>query len=108
MLYSWREVFSSKSHRDLWTCLENGCRASTEHEARLGRKAAAVPDTLGSGGLLTEDADPRIAAAAIHRLVTDGELRDAMKKEQEKTLARFSPERTRAILLDCLKPYREA
>ena len=43
VLYSWREVFSSKSHRDLWTCLENGCRASTEHEARLGRKAAAVP-----------------------------------------------------------------
>ena len=43
ILYSWREVFSSKSHRDLWTCLENGCRASVEHEARLGRKAEAVP-----------------------------------------------------------------
>ena len=43
VLYSWREVFSSKSHRDLWTCLENGCRASVEHEARLGRKADAVP-----------------------------------------------------------------
>ena len=43
VLYSWREVFSSKSHRELWTCLENGCRASVEHEARLGRKAEAVP-----------------------------------------------------------------
>ena len=43
VLYSWREVFSSKSHRDLWTCLANGCRASVEHEARLGRKADAVP-----------------------------------------------------------------
>ena len=43
ILYSWREVFSSKSHRDLWTCLENGCRAAAEHEARLGRKAEAVP-----------------------------------------------------------------
>ena len=43
VLYSWREVFSSKSHRDLWTCLENGCRASVEHERKLGRKAAAVP-----------------------------------------------------------------
>ena len=42
-LYSWREVFSSKSHRDLWTCLENGCRAATEHEGRMGRKAEAVP-----------------------------------------------------------------
>ena len=43
VLYSWREVFSSKSHRDLWTCLENGCRAAVEHEAALGRKAEAVP-----------------------------------------------------------------
>ena len=43
ILYSWREVFSSKSHRELWTCLENGCRAAVEHEAALGRKAEAVP-----------------------------------------------------------------
>ena len=43
VLYSWREVFSSRSHRDLWTCLENGCRASVEHEATLGRSAQAVP-----------------------------------------------------------------
>ena len=42
-LYSWREVFSSKSHQDLYTCLENGCRAASEHEAALGRKAEAVP-----------------------------------------------------------------
>ena len=43
VLYSWREVFSSASHRDLYTCLENGCRAAVEHEAALGRQAEAVP-----------------------------------------------------------------
>ena len=43
VLYSWREVFSSKSHRELWTCLVNGCRAAAEHEAALGRKVEAVP-----------------------------------------------------------------
>ena len=43
ILYSWREVFSSKSHTELYTCLENGCRAAVEHEAKLGRKAEAVP-----------------------------------------------------------------
>ena len=43
VLYSWREVFSSASHRDLYTCLENGCRAAVEHEAALGRHAEAVP-----------------------------------------------------------------
>ena len=41
--YSWREVFSSASHRNLYTCLVNGCRAAVEHEAALGRKADAVP-----------------------------------------------------------------
>ena len=43
VLYSWREVSSSKSHRDLYTCLENGCRAAVEHEGKMGRPAAAVP-----------------------------------------------------------------
>ena len=43
VLYSWREVASSRSHRDLWTCLLNSCRAAEEHEARLGRKAEAIP-----------------------------------------------------------------
>ena len=43
ILYSWREVFSSKSHTQFYTCLENGCRAAVEHEARMGRKAEAVP-----------------------------------------------------------------
>ena len=43
ILYSWREVFSSASHRNLYTCLENGCRAAVEHEAALGRQADAVP-----------------------------------------------------------------
>ena len=43
IMYSWREVFSSKSHTDLYTCLENGCRAAVEHEAVLGRKADAIP-----------------------------------------------------------------
>ena len=43
VLYSWREVFTSKSHRDLYTCLENSCRAAVEHEAALGRRAEAVP-----------------------------------------------------------------
>ncbi len=42
-LYSWRENFSSKSHTELYACLENGCRAAMEHEAKLGRKAEAVP-----------------------------------------------------------------
>ena len=43
VLYSWRENFSSKSHLDLYTCLENNCRAAVEHETKMGRPAEAVP-----------------------------------------------------------------
>ena len=43
VLYSWREVKSSRSHTDLYTCLLSGCRAAEEHEARLGRTIHAVP-----------------------------------------------------------------
>jgi len=43
ILYSWRENFASKSHTELWTCLDNGCRAAAEHEGKLGRPVQAVP-----------------------------------------------------------------
>jgi len=43
VLYSWREVFSSASHRNLQICLENGCRAVMEQEAARGRKVTAKP-----------------------------------------------------------------
>ena len=42
-LYSWRIVGSSMSHQKLWACLETGCRAVAEHEARLGWPVTAVP-----------------------------------------------------------------
>ena len=42
-LYSWREVGSSMSHQNLQRCLDNGCRAVMEHEARMGYPVTAVP-----------------------------------------------------------------
>lgn len=42
-LYSWREVFSSMSHRNLQQCLESGCRAVEEHDRRLGYVTECVP-----------------------------------------------------------------
>lgn len=42
-LYSWRENFSSASHRDLQKCLESACRATVEHEAKAGRVVRAEP-----------------------------------------------------------------
>lgn len=40
ILYSWREVQSSASHRKLDQCRDAGCRAVKEHEERLGQKCA--------------------------------------------------------------------
>ena len=55
-------------------------------------RAAAVPETMGRGGLLLDDPDPAAAAAAIDRVVRDESLRQAVRKEQEKRLAQFSYE----------------
>ena len=43
VLYTWRENFHSMSHRDLERCLDSGCRAVEEHEARRGWTVHAAP-----------------------------------------------------------------
>ncbi len=57
--------------------------------------AAAVPETLGKGGLLLRERDPELAAAAVHRLLTDGALREQLAAEQRKELERFAYENVR-------------
>ena len=65
--------------------------------------AAAVPDTLGGGGLLLDSKDPGLAAAAIRRIVTDGALRRRIRREQEKVLRRFSQEETEKTMTGCIR-----
>ena len=55
-------------------------------------RAAAVPGTLGKAGLLLEDAEPGVAAAAIDRVVKDKELQEGLRKEREKQLRKFTYE----------------
>ena len=62
-LYTWRENFGSMSHRNLMTCLENGCRAVEEHEARMGRPVTAVP--VNKEIRLWYDIDPMSSVEAI-------------------------------------------
>ena len=65
-------------------------------------RAAAVPGTLGKAGLLLEDSDPAVAAAAIDRVVRDEKLRDALKTEREKQLKKFSYEVVSERMKKCL------
>ena len=65
--------------------------------------AAAVPETLGEGGLLLDSKDPGVAAAAIRRIFRDEALRAHIRKGQEETLERFSPQRAEAQMAACIR-----
>jgi len=62
--------------------------------------AAAVPETLGGGGVLVDSAAPEVVAAAVARVVRDPGLASALRAAGRARLASLSPERTRARLLE--------
>ena len=64
--------------------------------------SAAIPETLGKGGLLLDDKDPYLAAAAIDRLVRDRTLRDYISDRQREKLEEYRYETVRKRLVDCL------
>ncbi len=68
-------------------------------------RAAAVPETLGNGGLLLDSSDPAVAAAAIDRLGRDAALRDRLAEEQKRKLLGFSYENVRERLMGCLETF---
>jgi L-malate glycosyltransferase len=62
--------------------------------------AAAVPETLGAGGLLLTDKSPATVAAAVHRVLTDPVVAQALVAAGWERLDAFSPERTGRRLLE--------
>ena len=58
--------------------------------------AAAVPETLGNGGLLLHSKTPALAAVAVNRVVVDGSLRGQLIAAGRARLDAFSLERSRA------------
>lgn len=74
VLYSWREVQSSRSHTDLDTCLAAGCRAVEEYEAVMGRKVSALP--VNKAIRLWYDVNPE---ATVEALIF-GESEDACRQ----------------------------
>lgn len=69
----------------------------------IAYNAAAVPDTLGGGGLLLESKEPAYVAAAVDRVINDRLLRRYLKKEQAKVLTRFSHEETERTMSECIR-----
>ena len=68
----------------------------------LARAAAAVPETLGSGGIAVETEDHAELAELLDVLVSNDEVRAAIRAGQERELERFDPERAKERLASAL------
>jgi glycosyltransferase involved in cell wall biosynthesis len=66
--------------------------------------AAAVPETLGDGGLLLPRKPPATVAAAVHRVLTDGAVRAGLVERGTARLGQFTLARSRARFADLLRP----
>lgn len=64
--------------------------------------SSALPETVGSGGLLLPSKDPALVAGAVHRLTTDLELQAAMVQRGTDRVATFDRAHTTPLLLDAL------
>lgn len=65
--------------------------------------AAAVPETLGNGGVLLESKDPDRVAEAIDRVIRDPEVRAGISAGQTEILEQLSRDRVGSRLMECLK-----
>ncbi|MHB1889532.1 MAG: glycosyltransferase [Acidimicrobiales bacterium] len=89
--YRAADVFVSASeHEGFGVPLVEAMHAGTPVVARA---FAAVPETVGTGGLLLDDPSPIALAVAVHRVVTDAVLRDALAGAGRRRAAFFSLER---------------
>ena len=70
-------------------------------------RAAAVPETLGKGGLLLDSPDPVMTAAAVDRILRDDHLRGMLHEYQRVQLQNFQYDRIKRLMMQCLVKIRE-
>lgn len=70
----------------------------------VAHAAAAVPGTLGDGGLLLDDKAPTTVAAAAHLVLDDPARRAALGTAGARRLEDFSLDRTAAMFRDAIAP----
>jgi len=58
-------------------------------------RSSAIPETVGDAGILLDSKEPTLVAAAIHRVVSDGALRDRLVTAGRARLAEFDLAKTR-------------
>lgn len=67
--------------------------------------AGAVPDTVGSAGILLADASPHVVAATVHEMLADDDFRAQLVAGGRKLLADHSLESARAQLVDAIRTH---
>jgi len=111
---SFEEIVASYRAADVFVCM-------SEHEGFcvplveamyfgvpvVACASSAVPETLGKGGLLLRKKDPELTAAAVNKVLTDGELRDALVQVGKERLKDFSYETVKEQFLNCLEKVTE-
>jgi glycosyltransferase involved in cell wall biosynthesis len=68
----------------------------------VARSVAAIPETLGDGGLLIEAKDPYTFATAVARVATDGRVRDTLVANGTARLAQFELSKTGPAFVETL------
>jgi glycosyltransferase involved in cell wall biosynthesis len=96
---------------DVYVCLsehEGFCVPLLEsmhhHVPVVAFDATAVPETLDGAGICLPDKAPAVIAQAVHRVVTDDELRAKLLAAGERRLSDFTLERSRARFLEAMAP----
>lgn len=71
----------------------------------VARAAAAVPETIGSAGLLVEGRDVDLAAAAIARVLTDARAREGLAANARVRLAAMRPDAVAPMIIDVVSGF---
>lgn len=71
----------------------------------LGYAAAAVPETVGQGGMILDSHDPVAVAVAARRILQDNEVRAGLVKAGRARVDELSLARSRQLMAEALAPY---
>jgi len=73
----------------------------------LAFASSAVPETLGNGGIILEEKNPKLTAEWIDQLVANKELRGGIQREQRRRLEDFQYDKVSGIYERYLKSFIE-
>ena len=74
----------------------------------IAYNCTAVPMTLGDGGILVDKKNPVETAALINRVISDSELRNLIKENQQRRLAEFQYDKIVEMFHRYLKVFLES